>query len=206
VARAAKGRPASITADDIVAAGIAVTKASGLGALSMQAVADRLGVSTRSLYHHVGGIAEIRQAVVAQVVSLEVELSPDLDPHDWLVGYARRMREHFAAHPGVAGHVLDYGWLDPSVLLHLERCTAAFEAAGIEEDEAVLHAVMFLWWIATFVARETSSWAPENVPPDPWAEFPGRLPRLLMDITIDQLFDFELGQVVAVTRSPVRPT
>ncbi|GAA1058292.1 TetR family transcriptional regulator [Agromyces luteolus] len=49
----ARGRPARISVDDLVAAGIAIADADGLAAVTMRAVAARLGTGPMSLYAHV---------------------------------------------------------------------------------------------------------------------------------------------------------
>jgi DNA-binding transcriptional regulator YhcF (GntR family) len=57
--RRAGEKEVELTRDRLVRAGIAIADAEGLEALSMRAVAARLGVATMSPYHHVGSKEEL---------------------------------------------------------------------------------------------------------------------------------------------------
>lgn len=59
-------RPA-LTREQVVAAAVALADESGLAALSMRALAARLGVEAMSLYHHVQGKDGLLDAMVDQV-------------------------------------------------------------------------------------------------------------------------------------------
>jgi AcrR family transcriptional regulator len=57
---------------DVVAAGVAITAERGLSGLTLNAVADRLGVQRPSLYHHLpGGFEELRTAVIEAISTVE---------------------------------------------------------------------------------------------------------------------------------------
>ena len=70
------GRKVGLTLDDVVAAAAAIADRDGLGAMSLRAVADDLGIKTPSLYNHVNGLAGMRRELalygarhLAEVVS-----------------------------------------------------------------------------------------------------------------------------------------
>ncbi|GGM56512.1 TetR/AcrR family transcriptional regulator [Dactylosporangium sucinum] len=54
-----RGRPASITAGEIVAAGVGLADAEGLAAVSMPRVAAQVGVTQNALYRHIASKAEL---------------------------------------------------------------------------------------------------------------------------------------------------
>lgn len=57
---------------DVVAAGVALTAERGLSGLTLNAVAERLGVQRPSLYHHLpGGFEELRTAVIEAISTVE---------------------------------------------------------------------------------------------------------------------------------------
>ncbi|WP_409329955.1 TetR/AcrR family transcriptional regulator [Trujillonella humicola] len=57
---------------DVVTAGVAITAERGLSSLTLNAVAERLGVQRPSLYHHLpGGVDELRNAVIDAVTAVE---------------------------------------------------------------------------------------------------------------------------------------
>jgi len=89
-----RGRPARIGRDDIVDAALAV----GLDALSIQAVADRLGVSAAALYSHVAGRDEIVQLAHDRLRARLAAVAPDQDRWDgWLRAFAVGVRRHVPA-------------------------------------------------------------------------------------------------------------
>jgi AcrR family transcriptional regulator len=78
-----QGRRTRLSRADVVAAGVAVTAESGLSGLTLNAVADRLGVQRPSLYHHLpGGFEELRTAVIEAISEVgppDVPVEPDAD-------------------------------------------------------------------------------------------------------------------------------
>jgi AcrR family transcriptional regulator len=62
--RGARGPKPGLTVDAIVSAATEIADAEGLGALSLRAVAERLGVGTTSLYTYVPGKAELIDLMV----------------------------------------------------------------------------------------------------------------------------------------------
>ena len=56
-------RKRGVTRRDVVAAGLAVVDADGAAAVSLAAVAKRLGVRSPSLYSHVDGLPGLRRAL-----------------------------------------------------------------------------------------------------------------------------------------------
>lgn len=82
-----RGRPARFTRGDVVDAGLALAGESGLEALSMRKVAQRLGVGVMSLYTHVPGRTELIDLMVDRVYG-GLDL-PDGSEPTWREGLRR---------------------------------------------------------------------------------------------------------------------
>ncbi|MYS83562.1 TetR/AcrR family transcriptional regulator [Embleya scabrispora] len=119
-----RGPKQGLTVDRIALAAIGIADADGLGALSMRAVAERLGVGTMSLYTYVPGKAELLHVMFDTVLG-ENEL-PDAAGLGWRAALERHARaDHALAqrHPWV---VQLWG---PGLLLMGPRITARAESA-----------------------------------------------------------------------------
>lgn len=84
-----RGRPPRVSRDEVVDSALAIADAEGLDAVSMRAVASRLGVGTMTLYSHVPGRVELIDAMVDRAYA-DFELpQPDTAWRPALETYAR---------------------------------------------------------------------------------------------------------------------
>ena len=84
-----RGRPPKINRADVVAAAIDL----GLDAFSLDGLAERLGVTTPALYHHVDGRDHVLQLAATQVISdAAPQLEECADWTEWLEGWATLIR------------------------------------------------------------------------------------------------------------------
>ncbi|UGY93987.1 TetR/AcrR family transcriptional regulator [Streptomyces gobiensis] len=86
----------------IARAALEILDTEGHQALTMRALAQRLGVRGASLYHHVPSKEEVLDAA-SQLINEEIDLSPLERPH-WREGiaeYARGYRQVYLRHPNV---------------------------------------------------------------------------------------------------------
>lgn len=98
----ATGRPRQIDRADIVAAGCAI----GMDRLSLNAVAQRLGVTATALYRHVDGRWGLEQAVGEAILSeLRVGDEPDEDASEHLLRFAMELRAFALERPGIATYL-----------------------------------------------------------------------------------------------------
>jgi AcrR family transcriptional regulator len=111
----------------IIGAARDILEAEGLEAVSMQAVAERVGVRAPSLYKHVADrtalVRAVVDAVVADLAAALAPRRPSRDPRDDLRGITRRYRAFVHANP--VGYGLLFARLGP----------------GLQPDEAVLAAL-----------------------------------------------------------------
>jgi AcrR family transcriptional regulator len=159
--------PRRIRREDIVEAGVELTSAEGLPAVTVRAVAARLGVRSPSLYHHLpGGVEELRALVVGRVQELiEAEDTVPESATLWerlevplrAVGHASR------SYPGVLEHILTTGRDGPTTLTGSERTVLLLlesELADIAPEAYVaIHAYVTGW---IFAQRPSSAAAQEH--------------------------------------------
>ncbi|WP_280307352.1 TetR/AcrR family transcriptional regulator [Nocardia neocaledoniensis] len=95
----------SFTAERVVDAALGLLDEGGPGALSVRAVAARLGVRPNAVYTYVASRAELERAVTERVLAA-VPLSPLTDPGvEWtaaVIQFALGLRDQLRAHPAVA--------------------------------------------------------------------------------------------------------
>ena len=105
-----RGRPPSLSTDQVVKAALRVTREVGLDNLSMRALARELDVPPMTIYHYAPSREHLHALVVDDILS-EIRV-PGPDEGTWedrlrkLHSDARRV---FAAHPGVSAHLGDGG-------------------------------------------------------------------------------------------------
>lgn len=151
------------TRDRIVEAGCELARESDLrdwGGVTMAAVAERAGVSERTVYRHVGSEDGLRQAVMAQIErSAGIDLS-GLDLAGVADAAALIFEQIAAFRPPVQTD------LDPTLRAAGERQRAALLAAVAaetpdwsEEDQRALAAVLDVLWSPAAHERLVTDWA-----------------------------------------------
>lgn len=100
-------QPAPLSVDDVMDAALAITRRSGLDALTVKAVADELGVTSPAVYHYLGGKRDLLDRVCG-VVLRRVDLRVDATApwQDQIVSIMLRMHHAFARYPGVGTRAL----------------------------------------------------------------------------------------------------
>ena len=144
-----RGPSRSLSVDAVVDAGIALADAEGLGAVTMRAVARRLGVSTMSVYTYVPGKAELLDLMVDR-------LYLDLPRPLWRIRTWRRRLERVAETNRAL--FAEHGWLTevavltrpplgPGLMAKYEHELAALDGTGLDDvtaDAALAHLLGFV--------------------------------------------------------------
>jgi len=128
-----KGPARSITVTQVVEAALSIADESGLGAVTMRAVAERVGVSTMSVYTYVPGKPELLDLMV-DALYLAMERMPWRDEpwRDRVVAVAESNRSLLDAHPWMTEvAALSRPPLGPGVMAKYEHELAAFDDAGL---------------------------------------------------------------------------
>jgi len=130
-----KGPARSITVTQIVDAALSIADESGLGAVTMRAVAERVGVSTMSVYTYVPGKPELLDLMV-DALYLGMERMPWRDERwrDRAVAVAECNRSLLETHPWMTEvAALSRPPLGPGVMAKYEHELAAFDDAGLDD-------------------------------------------------------------------------
>jgi AcrR family transcriptional regulator len=148
------GRPAQIDRAAILAASLELADEQGLAAVTMQAVADRLGVTPMALYRHVANKADLLDGVVESIL-LEVPLPDPADAWpDRLSALARGTRAAARRHPQIFPLLLQRAAVTPGARRTREVVYAALREAGLAEDDVVQMERLLVTAVLGFAASE----------------------------------------------------
>jgi AcrR family transcriptional regulator len=144
-----RGPRPSRSVDDVVAAAVALADEHGLAAVTMRAVAERVGVAPMSLYTYVPGRSELLDLMV-DAAHLAME-RPPWRSRSWrrrVTAVAEANRSLFAAHPWLAEiGTLSRPPLGPGQLAKYEHELAAFDGTGlraVDTDAALAFVLGFV--------------------------------------------------------------
>jgi AcrR family transcriptional regulator len=131
------GRPPVISRDNVVEVALQILDEEGVDALSIERIANELGVRGPSLYHHFADKSEILSEV-ARLVLGHLDLDrPVEDWKEWMVEatltFFRRVQEH----PGSAAMLLEH-MPDASTVPGFGRAARLLTRAGLDAATQVL--------------------------------------------------------------------
>ena len=129
----------ALTRQHVIAEALAVISADGVNALSMRALAARLGVVPGALYRHVRSKEQLYDLVLDDVLA-EVDCQAD-HSQDWAgqaTTLAQRLRAVLENHPGVAGLLKTRDPLSPHSLALAEAFLTPLHGAGMPKRQAAL--------------------------------------------------------------------
>jgi TetR/AcrR family tetracycline transcriptional repressor len=128
-----------LTRERVVAEALAVIAQDGVQALTMRALAARLGVVAGALYHHVRNKQQLQDLVLDNVLAeVDVQLDSSRPWTEQLKVLAHRLRAVLEGHPGVAGILKTRDPLGPHSLALAEAFLEPLQAAGFGDREAGL--------------------------------------------------------------------
>ena len=130
------GRPAQISRDEVLQASLAIADSDGLDAVTMQAVARRLGVTPMALYRHVASKADLLDALVEGLLTEFSLPAGDLPPAERLRATGRSIREVARRHPSLFPLLLQRPAVTPESRRVRDSVCAALEEAGLGAAQA----------------------------------------------------------------------
>jgi AcrR family transcriptional regulator len=134
-----------LTRERVVAEALATISENGVDALSMRALATRLGVVPGALYRHVRNKEQLHDLVLDGVLA-EVDIRRGERP-DWtgqIRVLAHRLRAVLEAHPGIAGLLKTRDPLGPHSFALAEAFLAPLLEAGLPPRQAGLaHSLIY---------------------------------------------------------------
>ncbi|KWX57410.1 TetR/AcrR family transcriptional regulator [Mycobacterium sp. NAZ190054] len=152
-ARTHRGPKQRTTVDAVVGAAIEIADADGLGAVTMRAVATRLGIATMATYTYVPGKAELLDLMLDTVYA-QMPRS-DLSGMPWrtrVSAIAAENRELLERHRWVAALATTRPPLGPGMIAKYEHELGAFDGLGLSDLE-MDSALTFVLGFVTSVAR-----------------------------------------------------
>jgi AcrR family transcriptional regulator len=198
--RVPTGRPPTISLDTIVERASTVAEAVGLDGLTMNMVADKLGVTPTALYHYVPSKQALIELVVARAFGDIQPPPPDAGPWDQRLRlFERAVREQLRRLPG-AGVELFGGDIEHPSVQHLFDIGIAIVAdSGADELEVRLA-------FTTVFAYMMGQLLFDGVYTDGGAVNLGAIQAATGGVTFtsDQLFDYAIEAVIVGLRQRLR--
>ncbi len=189
------GRRAGLDRDDVVECALSLVEAGGADALTMRKLATELGVTTTTIYWHVGGRDELITALIERLSERQAELTVEgTTPRARIMSVARHVWASALAHRNVTSLAHQVG--ATSLLeMPLEVALAReLDAAGLHGGEARDALRAILMCVAGFLVVAFRS--DERVPT------PHRDATLWADIVDDAI---DPATVVALSEPPDLP-
>ena len=129
----------ALTRERVVTEALTVISTNGVDALSMRALAARLGVVPGALYRHVRSKEQLRDLVVDGVLAeIDCQADHSLTWTEQVKMLAHRLRAVLEDHPGIAGLLKTRDPLGPHSLALAEAFLAPLQSAGLPEQETAL--------------------------------------------------------------------
>jgi TetR/AcrR family tetracycline transcriptional repressor len=158
-----RGRLA-LTRERVVAEALAVISVDGAQALSMRAIAARLGVVPGALYRHVRSKEQLYDLVLDAVLA-EVDLQAG-SRTSWsaqVATLARRLRAVLEDHPGIAALLKARDPISPASLALAEAFLGPLHAAGLPARQAALAFRLIYDYVAGFALADPTSPAEQRL-------------------------------------------
>lgn len=149
-------RPRQIDRAGILKASLAIADDRGLDAVTMQAVADRLGVTPMALYRHVDNKADLLDGLVETLLAEFAEGTEDLPWDEQLAAFGRGVRATARRHPAVFGLVLQLPASTPEARATRDRVYAALRHLGVAEAEIPRTERLLSTMVLGFAASEAA--------------------------------------------------
>jgi TetR/AcrR family tetracycline transcriptional repressor len=175
----------ALTRRAVVDEALRLADSEGLDALTLRALAGRLGVQAPTLYWHVRNKAQLLEAladaVMDQAIQAIAEPAVDVDWQEWLSTAAQQLRQAMLAHPDGARIVASArASLRRADFSELAMATLA--ECGVALEQARLTVLVVERYTVGFVLDEQSR-PPDDVNPADPGELVRRLPTATRAIT-----------------------
>ncbi|MDI6098946.1 TetR/AcrR family transcriptional regulator [Actinoplanes sp. NEAU-A12] len=148
-------RPA-LTLEAIAGAGIEAADADGLSAVTMQRLAERLGVTKMALYRYVPGKAELVALMLDAAIGAPPFPPPGASWRAALDAWARALYARFCHHPWALEAAVGARVVGPRELTWLERAVAAMDGTGLDGGEILDVAVILTGHVRNLAQQVTA--------------------------------------------------
>ncbi|MGS0686735.1 TetR/AcrR family transcriptional regulator [Nakamurella sp. GG22] len=113
-----------------------------VGRFTVPELAQRLGVSVSSLYHHVRGRADIVEGIRGLMTPQLTSLNSDTPWENAITEWARAYRDSFAAHPAAIPALVAQTVSAPNTLEQYDLVAGILEKAGFAADAIIMAITM----------------------------------------------------------------
>jgi AcrR family transcriptional regulator len=156
---AVRGPKPGLTLEVIARAGMTIADEQGLEAVSMRAIAERLGFTTMSLYRYVPAKSDLMGVILEMAIG---DALPRVQGRSgtWrerLANWARESRQLFRRHPWMQQVALPSALLGPMRIAWIEAGLDAVAELGLDPPDA-LEAVLAIYAYVYGVARLNQEW------------------------------------------------
>jgi len=157
----------TLTRERVVSEALAVIGADGLEALSMRALATRLGVVPGALYRHVRSKEQLHDLILDGVLA-EVDCSLDrsLAWTEQVTVLAQRLRTVLEDHPGIAALLKTRDPLSPHSLTLAEAFLSSLHAAELAKRQTALAFRLIYDYTLGFALSDRTSASEQRVQDD----------------------------------------
>src|SRR3984893_4217615 len=210
-----------LTRGPVVAEALAIISAEGAAALSMRALATRLGVVPAALYRHVGSKEQLYDLVLDRVLAeVDCQADPALPWTGQVIALARRLRAVLEDHPGIAALLQTRDPISPASLALAEAFLAPLHAVGLPGRQAALAFRLIYDYTLGFALSDPTSPGEQRVQDTatraelhaflrslPASRFPAlaALGAYAWADDRDQRFTASLDTLIAGLQAPLRP-
>jgi TetR/AcrR family tetracycline transcriptional repressor len=157
----------TLTRDRVVAEALAIISADGAQALSMRAIAGRLGVVPGALYRHVRSKEQLYDLVLDAVIAeVDCATEPSAPWAARVASLAHRLRAALESHPGIAALLKARDPVSPASLTLAEAFLAPLGAAGLPGHQAALAFRLVYDYTAGFALGDPTSPAEQRLRDD----------------------------------------
>ncbi|MGW3287430.1 TetR/AcrR family transcriptional regulator [Streptomyces sp. NPDC001002] len=203
--------------EEILDAALAVADEHGLDAVSMRALAERVGVTPMALYRHVKDKAELLDGMVGRLLAalLRSGAVEDLPWDERLNALAYAVREVTGRHPWAAQLLFSRPAVTPDAVRAVDIIYVALIEAGVPESEVPRLERLVSTFVIGFAASEASGrFSPGAVDPRgrrgqlPDGELPGHTrlgPWLDLPVDLTAEFEADLDDIRRLVVAAARP-
>jgi AcrR family transcriptional regulator len=146
-----RGPQQRLSVDEVVAAAVRLADSDGSGAVTMRRMAERLGITTMSIYTYVPGKRELFDLMLDSLYAAMPR--PSWRTRSWrkrLTAVARHNRDLIAAHPWAATAMSSSRPpLGPGLMAKYEYELSAFDGTGLDDVESDAALTFLLGFVRT---------------------------------------------------------
>lgn len=145
-----RGPKPSLSVDRIVEVAIEIADAEGLPNLSMRKVADRLGVTSMSLYRYIPSKDDLLELMLDMIAAPPPDPA-QLPPHwrDALHWWATQNMSAYRRHPWLAQYPISHPPFGPNNLWWMECALRAMDGTGLTEQDMLAALIILTGYVRT---------------------------------------------------------